>query len=83
MIKECSKCSERFNSDGELICTMCRVASYDFSTAKRDHTKNIKSWNEYAKKSNDAVIAKHAPKGNIKYLERVVDSNLNIHSSSF
>lgn len=83
MNKKCTKCNDHFSSDGELVCTKCRVSSYDFTTSKRDFSKNIKAWNKYANEElhKIAISNKYTNKPIVRHTERIVDSNLNIHSS--
>jgi hypothetical protein len=77
MVKECIKCNKYFNSNGECVCIDCKINNYDLYSSKRDHAKNVKSWNAMAAKSQAKIEAKYGVK-HIKRVERYIDSNLGI-----
>jgi len=88
MIKNCIKCYDAFNSRGETSCSMCRVMSLELKTDKRNFYKDRKSWNKLADDRLKEILEFYNTKNNakivdIKPLQRVVDYELNIHSSDF
>jgi len=79
MNKKCENCNDHFKSNGELICSKCRVKSFEFKTSKRNFYKDKRAWNKLADDALSKITAQYAIKGTFKAPERFVDSKLNIH----
>lgn len=85
MNKKCTSCNDHFSSDGELICSNCRVRSLEFKTSKRNFYKDRKAWNDYANESLHAIStcpAYNNARPILRRSERVVSSDLSIHSDT-